>query len=510
MRRAARMYPDALAVDDGRTVRTHAQLIRRGECLANGLDRLGVPPGAAVGILSGNRTEYVEADVALALGRRVRVALNARLHLEDFRYMAADAGLAALFYSAEFAEHAAALAEESGVLPIAFDAVADGPGGGHGIDSLVADAPPDARVRDTDPEGIAWISYTSGTTGRPKGVMLSHRAIREVALNLLLEVGPVAPEEQILLTQPISHGAGYFVLPYLMAGAGVYVMRQFDPEQVWHLSQNPAMRTLKAVPTMLEAILAAEPAAGLAAGWGFQSIVYGASGIAPALLNLAMERFGPTLVQDYGQSEAPVTITCLQKRDHLDPSARLSAGRPWLSVAVEIRDGDGAPVAPGDLGEVYVRGKHLMSGYHGKPAETGEVLRDGWLRTKDLAIADERGFVYLRGRRDEMINTGGFNVAPREVEDVLAAFRDVEEVVVLGMPDERWGDAVTAVVRPSAGALLDVDELLAFARPRLGIRVPRRVAVWPRIPRNAYGKVDRNAIRAALDGPGQPTESAHG
>ncbi|RBQ15850.1 hypothetical protein DP939_33105 [Spongiactinospora rosea] len=502
------MYPDALAVDDGRTVRTHAQLIRRGEGLANGLDRLGVPPGAAVGILSGNRTEYVEADVALALGRRVRVALNARLHLEDFRYMAADAGLAALFYSAEFAEHAAALAEEPGVVPIALDG--DALSGGHSVESLVADAPAAPRIRDTDPEGVAWISYTSGTTGRPKGVVLSHRAIREVALNLLLELGPVVPEEQILLTQPISHGAGYFVLPYLMSGAGVHVMRHFDPEQVWHLSRNPAMRTLKAVPTMLEAILAAEPSAGRGAEWGFESIVYGASGIAPALLNLAVERFGPTLVQDYGQSEAPVTITCLQKRDHLDESARLSAGRPWRSVAVEVRDGDGVQVGPGELGEVYVRGNHLMSGYHGKPAETAEVLRDGWLRTKDLAITDERGFVYLRGRRDEMINTGGFNVAPREVEDVLAAFQDVEEVVVLGMPDERWGDAVTAVVRPSAGARLDVEELLAFARPRLGIRVPRRVAVWSRIPRNAYGKVDRNAIRAALDGTGRPAESSHG
>ncbi|GII89593.1 fatty-acyl-CoA synthase [Sphaerisporangium siamense] len=510
LRRAARMYQDVLAVDDGRTARTHAQLIRRGERLANGLDRLGVPPGAAVGILSGNRTEYVEADVALALGRRVRVALNARLHLDDFRYMTADAGLAALFYSAEFEEHAATLADELGVLPIAFDAAADGPSQGHTIESLVADAPAAARVRDTDPEGIAWISYTSGTTGRPKGVMLSHQAIREVALNLLLELGPVVPGEQIVLTQPISHGAGYFVLPYLMSGAGVHVMRQFDPEQVWRLSRNPAMRTLKAVPAMLEAILAAEPSAGRAADWGFESIVYGASGIAPALLNLAVERFGATLVQDYGQSEAPVTITCLQKRDHLDPSARLSAGRPWRSVAVEIRDGDGAPLGPGELGEVYVQGKHLMHGYHGKPAETGEVLRDGWLRTKDLAITDERGFVFLRGRRDEMINTGGFNVAPREVEDVLATFRNVEEVVVLGMPDERWGDAVTAVVRPSAGAQLDVEELLAFARPRLGIRVPRRVAVWSRIPRNAYGKVDRNAIRAALDGSGQSAESVHG
>jgi fatty-acyl-CoA synthase len=490
------MYPDTLAVDDGHTTRTIAELIARGERVANGLDRIGVPPGAAVGILSGNRTEYVDADVALALGRRVRVAVNARLHLDDFRYIAGDAQLAALFYSAEYEQHAAALAEEFGLIPIAFDGPDVAAGGGWLVDTLLEQSPAGATARDLDPEGTAWISYTSGTTGRPKGVVLSHRAVREVALNLLLELAPVVPGEQIVLTQPISHGAGYFVLPYLMSGAGVYVQRHFDPEQVWQLSRNPALRTLKIVPAMLEPIFAAEPVG--AGDWGFESIVYGASGIAPALLELAVARFGPTLVQDYGQSEAPVTITCLQKRDHLDAEARLSAGRPWRSVAVEVRDADGAAVAPGDMGEVHVRGSHLMSGYHGRADETAAVLRDGWLRTNDLATVDERGFVYLRGRRDEMIITGGFNVAPREVEDVLATFRNVGEVVVLGVPDERWGHAVTAVVRPAAGTEVSVADLLAFARPRLGIRAPKRIEVWPRIPRNAYGKVDRNAIRAAF------------
>jgi len=489
------MYPDTVAVDDGSRSWTLAELIGRGERLANALDRLGVPEGACVGILSQNSTRYVEADIGLALGRRVRVALNARLHLEDFRYMARDAGLRALLHSGEFDDEAEALAQEFGLATIRFD----GPAGGRGFDRLVEHAPARVGAREADPEGLAWISYTSGTTGKPKGVELSHRAIREVALNLLLELGPIIPGEQLVLTQPISHGAGYFVLPYLISGAGVYVMPSFDPEQVWSLSRRPSVRTLKLVPSMLEPILAVENGGRGAGEWGYESVVYGASGIAPTTLDAALERFGPTLIQDYGQSEAPVTITCLQKLDHLAADARLSAGRPWRSVAVEVCDDDGRAVGTGETGEVCVRGGHLMRGYHNKPSDTREVFRDGWLRTRDMAVVDDRGFVHLRGRRDEMIVTGGFNVAPREVEDVLASHRDVLEVVVLGVPDERWGQTVTAVVRPASGADLQGDSLLEYARPRLGIRTPKRVVLWPEIPRNAYGKVDRGAIRSRLD-----------
>ncbi len=490
LRRAAGTFPHSVAVDDGRRSWTAAGLLARGERLANALDELGVPTEAAVGVLSHNRSAYVEADVAIALGRRVRVALNARLHLEDFRYMAEDADLRVLFHSAEFDEAAAALREEFGLITISFD---DPIPGGLGMEKLIADASGERRVRPADPEGLAWISYTSGTTGRPKGVELSHRAVLAVALNLLLELGQVEPGEQIVLTQPISHGAGYFVLPYLMSGAGVYLMPAFDPARVWELGRKPSVRTLKLVPSMLDPILDAETQS----AWGYDSIVYGASGIPQATLARAMERFGPTLIQDYGQSEAPVTITCLQKADHVDPDTRLSAGLPWRSVAVEVRGEDGRVVAPGELGEVFVRGRHLMTGYHNKPRATAEVITDGWIHTKDMATVDDRGFVYLRGRRDEMIVTGGFNVAPREVEDVIGTHRGVDEVVVLGMPDERWGMAVTAVVRSADG--LQVDDLIDFVRPRLGIRTPKRVVVWGDIPRNSYGKVDRFAIRSRLD-----------
>lgn len=495
LRRAARMYPHSTAVDDGRTSRSMAELVGRGERVANALDDRGVPTGASVGVLASNCTESVEADAAIALGRRVRVALNARLHLEDFRYVAEDAELRALFFSAEFAADAAALAAEFDLVAIALDtASARHVPGCLVLEDLVVTGGGRVRRRATDPESTAWISYTSGTTGRPKGVELSHRAVREVAVNLLIELAPVQPGEQLVLTQAISHGSGYFVLPYLMSGAGVFVQRRFDPEQIWELSRRDNVHTLKAVPAMLEPILAVD-----SGDWGFDRIVYGASSIPLPVLECAVDRFGATLLQDYGQSEAPITITCLSPEDHLDPAVRLSAGRPWRTVAVEVRGDDGQPAPIDELGEVYVRGEHLMSGYLGRPEETAEVFCDGWLRTKDLAVVDERGYVHLRGRRDEMIVSGGYNIAPREVEDVLAGHSEVAEAVVLGMPDQRWGEMVTAVVRPRVGTEVTEADVMDFARPRLGIRTPKRVVLWSDIPRNAYGKVDRARIRSELE-----------
>jgi acyl-CoA synthetase (AMP-forming)/AMP-acid ligase II len=311
-------------------------------------------------------------------------------------------------------------------------------------------------------------------------------------------LGPVRRDELVLLTQPISHASGFFVLPYLISGAGVFVQPRFDPEALWHLSRKDEMRTLKVVPAMLEPILAADDGT-----WGFERIVYGASSIPLPVLEASVERFGPILMQDYGQSEAPITITCLTPEDHLDPLARSSAGRPWRTVAVDVCDDDGQTVAPGELGEVCVRGTHMMSGYLGRPDDTEAVLRNGWLRTKDLAIQDDRGYIHLRGRRDEMIVTGGFNVAPREVEDVLTEHGAVDEAVVFGTPDQRWGEAVTAIVRVRPGQQLTEQALIEFVRPRLGMRTPKRVMVWSQIPRNAYGKVDKAQIRRQMEEGGQ-------
>jgi fatty-acyl-CoA synthase len=487
IRRAAREHPGAPAVDDGVCALTTRELAVRAERIANAFDAMGIPPGASVGILLENRWEYVLIDAAIALGRRVRVAFNARLHLDDFAYMASDAGIALLFHSNRYAEEAAALQEQLGILAVDVDAE---------LDALErrGDSAPVSRAGDA--EDAAWITYTSGTTGRPKGVVLSHRSISAVAFNLLLELGPVRPGRQVVLTQALSHGAGYFVLPWLIAGAGVYVMRTFDPAEVLDVAKRPHADVLKIVPAMIPPLL--EEAGGN--GLDFDSVVYGAAPIAPALLERALDRLGPVLVQIYGQSEAPVTLTCLGKEDHLgDGEQRFSAGREWRTVAAEIRDPGGVVVASGQVGELYVHAPQVMTGYHGLAEATAAVLVDGWIRTSDMARRDEHGFITLLGRRDEMINSGGYNISPREVERVLNEHPAVSEAVVFGRPDERWGQAVTAAVRAATGETITPAELSEFAGPRLGFRAPKTISVLDAIPLTPYGKVDRTRLLAAVD-----------
>jgi fatty-acyl-CoA synthase len=494
VRRAGRQYGDQIALSGGPREITLAELVDRAERFANHLDDAGVPAGAAVGVLSENRIEYPAVDLGISLGRRIRVALNARLSIDDFRLSLSDSQAKVLVHSGKFSEEAATLAEELSLQTFCLDEQEGGPSRLYETAVAGADATP--RVRPGSDEDPAWISYTSGTTGRAKGVVLSHRAVREVSLNLMLEFGPRAPGEGIVLAQPLSHGAGYFLLPFLFGGGGVYVMERFDPELTAEIGRNPRFRTLKVVPAMIPPLLDLSPAHEL----NFDSIIYGASPISAPVLDAALERFGPVLSQIYGQSEAPVTLTRLTKEDHLGAGERrASAGRPWPSVGAEVRDPDGNCVAPGEIGELTVTGQHLMTGYLNLPEATAEVMRDGWIWTKDMARMDEQGYVYLMGRKDEIINTGGFNVSPREVERVVVDLDAVAECVVIGVDDPRWGTAINAVVRLHPDQRLTQQELTDAVRSRLTFRTPKRVVFVEEIPGNAYGKTDRQKVRALLD-----------
>lgn len=492
LRRAAAESPLTIAVDDGASARPLGELLARSERFANGLRGLGLQKGDAVGVLAENRIEYPEVDVALLCGGFTRVALNARLGLEDFRQAAADCRMRVLVFCARHAAEAEALRTELGLVTIALDAGSDGM---DTYERLIADAPADTVVEEIDDEAPGAITYTSGTTGKPKGVVLSRRALREVALNLLIELGRPRTGEKIVLTQPLSHGAGYFVLPYLMCGAGIQIMDRFDPERVVALSHRPDIRTFKAVPAMLPRVLEAARASGC----GYEHVIYGAAPISPPLLAESQEVLGPVLTQIYGQSEAPMSLTVLHAADHIVGSERAnSAGRPWRTVAVEICDDDGRPVPKGEPGEIRVRGRHMMTRYLNRPEETAAVLVDGWIRTRDAGRIDGDGFVHLLGRTDEMLNTGGFNVSPREVERAVLEHDQVGECVVVGVPDERWGTAIAAVVTPAGDAPVVTEELVDFLRPRLGFRAPKRIVILDEIPRNAYGKVDRTAVNAAV------------
>jgi acyl-CoA synthetase (AMP-forming)/AMP-acid ligase II len=320
--------------------------------------------------------------------------------------------------------------------------------------------------------------------------MLTHRGYLAVGFNLLLEFGPVVPGEKILLPQPMSHGAGFFLPAWFMSGGVAIAMEKYDPAQLLELAARNAVETIKVVPTMLLQLLAA----GLDVGRELpqlRQVIYGAAPMPAQALEDLLGLYGGVFAQLYGQAEAPMCITVLSREDHLDRDRRIlsSAGRPFRSVEVRVVDEDGRDVSPGERGEVVVRGDHLMAGYWQQPELTAQVLRNGYVHTRDLAEVDERGYVYLQGRTDDMINSGGFNIAPRTVEDVLARHPAILESAVIGLPHGTLGEEVAAFVSLRPGRDATEDEIIEYARGELGFQKPRRVTIVERIPRNAYGKV---------------------
>ncbi len=315
-----------------------------------------------------------------------------------------------------------------------------------------------------------------------------------------MDVGPKESGEKILLMQPMSHGAGFFVLPWFIRGGTSIILREFDPVEALRLMRLQGHRDGQADPDH-------DPAA--AAGGGcisrsscrrLQQLIYGASPMPTPVLREAMLKFGPKLVQIYGQSEAAVTITTLPAADH-DPdgvnAGRLaSAGVPFSTVTVGIVDDEDRPLPVGEAGEVVVRGPHLMSGYWNLPELSAKAIRGGWLHTNDYGRMDANGYLYLLGRKDEMIISGGYNIAPFEVEEALYLHPAIQEAAVIGESDPEWGQVVVAYV--VLRAVVSVPELAEFLKPHLGFKRPKRIHVLPELPKSSNGKIQKSALKPGL------------
>jgi len=298
--------------------------------------------------------------------------------------------------------------------------------------------------------------------------------------------------ETFLHAAPIAHASGAFFLPSLVRGVTSLVMAKFEPEEFVALAARSRAEHTFLVPTMLAMIL--ETPGIETAQFALRMICYGASPIAPALLQRAEKRFGRIFAQTYGQAESPMVITCLKPEDH----DRIgSCGRPFTIVEVAVFDDEDRPLPPGERGEIVCRGPQTMTYYWNNPEATEKAFRNGWLHTGDVGYMDEDGFFYLVDRKNDMLISGGYNVYPRELEDVLLAYEDVVEAAVVGLPDEKWGDRVVAVVAGRPG--LQAEALMAHARENLAsYKRPKGVEIWPELPKTSANKILRRAVRDKL------------
>ncbi|GAA5237116.1 long-chain fatty acid--CoA ligase [Verticiella sediminum] len=494
LRRTAALYPHRPAVLLGEhVVHSYAQLAQRAAALAGFLlDRLKLDAGARIAVWMPNRIEYLEIQYACWFAGMTVVPVNFKLHPRELGYILQDSGASALFMHRDHAhglEPALAGAASLPVLDVAGPAYAQ----------ACASAPATARpAADT-----AWLFYTSGTTGNPKGVMQTHRNLYAMTLAYLADVDPVHADDATLYAAPMSHGAGMYQFAHTLAGARHVVPESsgFDEAEILDLAARQGPLSLFAAPTMVRRLTRHAHSRRLC-GAGLKTIVYGGGPMYVEDLHEAIDVFGQRFVQIYGQGECPMGISVLPRKviadtGHPAHAARIaSVGVAQTGMAIRI-DSDDPAHAPG---EVLARGDTVMAGYWRNPEATRATLQDGWLRTGDVGVLDGDGFLTLKDRAKDVIISGGSNIYPREVEEVLLRHPAVAEVSVLGSPDPEWGERVVACLVPAAGERPSRRQLDQLCRDHVAsFKRPKAYYVLPELPKNHYGKVLKTDLRQRLD-----------
>ncbi|MEZ5078285.1 MAG: AMP-binding protein [Solirubrobacterales bacterium] len=477
---------------------SYAELGERAHRFASGLRGLGIEPGDRVALVAPNSLSYVEASHGIFTGGFVRVALSHKLHPEEVGGILADSGARAIVASPEWAER---LAEIPGAANARVVVLGEG-GGTIGFEELLAQGSASRPETTPGPDDLCALLYTSGTTGTPKGASLTHANWVAMMRNSMVEMPTLGPGDVVLHVAPLSHLSGYFEPTCSARGAAHVVHREFNPAAVLDAIECERITVIPLVPTMLNLMLPEADARERDLS-SLRAVMYGGSGIAPDRLAWAVRAFGDVFCQFFGLSETPMPLTALSQADHVfDPDgevpARLaSAGRPNPFVQVRLRDDGGGAVAPGDVGEITVRGDNVMVGYWEKPELTAETIDgEGWAATGDLGRFDEDGYLYIVDRKRDMIVSGGYNIYPAEVENAISILTAVQEVAVVGVPDEQWGEAVTAVVVLRPGEALDEDAVVAACTSRLaGYKKPRSVEFVDELPKTGSGKIMRRRVR---------------
>ncbi|HEY6026489.1 MAG TPA: AMP-binding protein [Pseudolabrys sp.] len=488
--RAGLSHPSHPAAATGkRVVATYGNLAMRAAKLAGALrDRFKLAPGERVAIVAKNSPAYLELLYGIWHAGLAAVPANAKLHGSELGYILEHSGARICFVSpgldAEIAPHAPQSLERMIVI------------GGHEYEALLAADAIDPVPRAGD--DLAWLFYTSGTTGRPKGAMLTHRVLAAASFAYMTEVDPVGPGDTILHAAPMSHGSGLYIMAHV-ARLGVQVVPEsggFEPEEIFSLFGAYRRVSMFAAPTMIKRLVEcpAEPHAD-----NIRTLIWGGAPMYVEDALAALDRFGPRLAQIYGQGESPMTITTLSKEDIADRAHprwrdRLgSAGRPYACLEVTVADGDDRPLPAGETGEILCRGEVVMPGYWRNDEATAATMRGGWLHTGDVGAFDAEGYLHLKDRSKDLIISGGSNIYPREVEEVLLTHPAVREVSVIGRADREWGEVVVAYVVGEAGR----DALDALCLARIArFKRPKDYVFVPALPKNNYGKILKTELRA--------------
>jgi fatty-acyl-CoA synthase len=463
------------------------------------LRALGLQPGDRVAFVMSDSLNLVNMMYGALWAGLTIVPLNARLQLDDHVYMVKDAGARALAFDGPKAERGHAILDQAGVeFAIATDAP-DVPSGGLLLGDLVAGQDGGPGAPEVETEGECWIQYTGGTTGFPKGALHSHRTFLTAMLGCAFELDVQAGERHVHCA-PLTHSGLAYFLPVWMRGGSNILLGGFHPEHLLDTIERERATSTLMVPTMLYVLLDL-PGIGDRDLSSLRTLAYGAAPMSRERLEQALDVFGPIFLQGYGQTEAPMQITVLNKRDHVLASSRpeilSSCGRAVTISEVRIAGDDLSTLADGEVGEIVVRGPHVTLGYVNKPEETAEAIRDGWLCTGDLGRRDDDGYIYIVDRKKDMIISGGFNVYPGEVEKALSTHPFVAAACVIGVPDEKWGEAVKAVVVGREGTDPTPEDLIAFVKERKGsVMAPKSVDVVEEIPLTSVGKYDKQALRA--------------
>jgi fatty-acyl-CoA synthase len=497
--RSLEAHEDAPCIHLAGRVATYGEIRRRTSQLLQAQRACGVGPGTRLAVLSKNRPEVLTNLTASLVNGCVITPLHPMGSLFDHAYVIGDAEIECLVFDTDhFTERAAELLEQYPKLIL----LGFGPNEVGEDYGALADGfePGPLEPPDVTPDDLCTIVYTGGTTGRPKGVLMSHRVWQSMTWIQIAE-WELPTEVRIAVATPLSHAAMSLVAPVLVSGGAFYVMETFSPDGFFDLVEEHRITTTLVVPVMLYA-LQSHPRYATADMSSMETIFYGASPMSPAKLAQAIEHWGPIFYQFYGQTEAPMVIAHLKKGEHdlTKPDRLSSCGKPvpWMHVA--LLDSNDQPVGAGESGEICTRGPLVMNGYKDLPDETAATLSGDWLHTGDVGRFDDEGFLYIVDRTKDMVITGGFNVFPREVEDVISTHPAVSMVMVIGVPDEKWGEAVKAVVvlqaghEPSDALTAELQQLVKDAKGSQ--QSPKTIDYVDTLPLTPVGKPDKKAVRS--------------